>query len=248
MHLSIPLISRFFAARRQDAGNTLPAAFEDINTKPDATGVSGVPCNDSPKGNDVVEIPDSEEESDWDPTDWEAIDGPSNTSIPAQLSGGSPVDMYPLTCNVSLSTLYDHSDNRVLAVSDSLNILPNEDSNANPGQLLTSTTTYGTSIGAWKNILSDPRSSIWEGRKGARLAVVVLQESNKAKEMLDKEFVLRELSSSEQNVVAERKGRASSRDSMSNGRRKDASCYHGGGFAFLVRYLFVPANTAGAWF
>jgi hypothetical protein len=240
MHLRIPLISRFFAAQRQDAGNTPPTVVEHVHDRAGSIDDSGASSNDAPDGDLELEIPDHEEDSDCDPIDWEAISTASNASPSPQLIISSSIEISRSPCNVPASKSSDTSNSRPVVPYGSLKVWSDEDDDESPAPIPTSRSSYGASISAWKHVLSDPRSSIWKGRNGARLAVVVLQDSDEAKESSGKELVLRQRFVPESKVITEAEGRTSTEESMSNGWRKIGLCNRGGGFE-ISRSLSVWA-------
>jgi hypothetical protein len=102
---------------------------------------------------------------------------------------------------------------------------------------------YGASLGALKDVLSDPKSSIWKGR-GGRVTVVVLPKCSKDKESLDKGSTLRTLSASKENIIAGTKNQASKKTSMSRGCEDCGTWHDGGRLANFIRYRVASASSS----
>lgn len=102
---------------------------------------------------------------------------------------------------------------------------------------------YGASLGVLKDVFPDPESSIWQGRGGVKVAVVLLT-SSKNKERLDKGWIPRDLSASEENFIAGKKSQASRRLSTSKGWR-DCDLWHDGGrFVVFIRYRVASTSCS----
>ena len=171
-----------------------------------------------------MELADSDEESNWDATDTLR-----DVATSTRLTGDCTKEVYPLTRNVSLSDVSNTSDSLSVA-SECMQIWSDEDDNGSQEPPSASAPAYGASLAVWKDALSDPRSSIWKGRAGAKVAVV-LQKSSKNKERVDKGSTLHALSISEENTIAGRKAQASKGVSTSRDRTESRLWHGGGGFA-----------------
>jgi hypothetical protein len=186
-----------------------------------------------------MEIPDSDEESDLEATAT-TPDG-TNSTI---LSGGSPVEPYSSTRNRSLSDFSDASPGPGESHFDSSEVWFDEDTDDVRSSLTASMPSFGASLRLWKDVLSDPRSSIWKGRGGAKMAVVLWpKRKNKCK--LDNASTLRALSASKQNVIAGKKDRSQEKVSTSRNRTGTRPRHHGGRFA-IFRYrvcLCIPRSS-----
>ncbi|PMD57109.1 uncharacterized protein K444DRAFT_665543 [Hyaloscypha bicolor E] len=226
MHLGIDLSSRFFAAQHPQASATPPTTIEDRSSSGSTTD-PGASCTDTSVRNQVMELADSDEESSWDET---ATLPDVATSI--RMIGNCTKEVYPLTRNVSLFDVSNASDNPSVA-SECVQIWSDEDDNGSQEPPSASMPAYGASLAVWKDVLSDPRSSIWKGRAGAKVAVV-LQKSNTNKERVDKGPTLHVLSVSEENAIAGRKDQPSKGVSTSRDRTESRLWHGGGGFDFLV--------------
>jgi hypothetical protein len=66
MRLGIPILSRFSANDRTEANTAQSEDINNVHSNPRSTIDSKAPCIETAVGVQVVEISDSEEESDWD--------------------------------------------------------------------------------------------------------------------------------------------------------------------------------------
>jgi hypothetical protein len=175
-----------------------------------------------------MEIPDSDEESDLEATATTTPDG-TNSTI---LSGGSPVEPYSLTRNRSLSDFPDALPGPGENHFDSSEVWFDEDTDDVRSSLTASMPSFGASLRLWKDVLSNPRSSLWKGRGGAKMAVV-LWPKRKNKGKLNNASTLRAVSASKQNVIAGNKDRSKGNVPTSRNRTGPRPRHHGGRFAIL---------------
>jgi hypothetical protein len=110
-----------------------------------------------PEGHDV-EIVDSMGESDWEGTANSPEEANSTRSNEDTLE-----EMYLRTRSVFLFDSMHNSDNLPVAASGRLQIWSDVEDDGGPQPPPAPTPSYGNSLGLWKEVLSDPRSSIWRG-------------------------------------------------------------------------------------
>jgi len=244
MYSMIPFLSRFIAARHQDAGRTLPTASEDVSNKPYSTDELGLAPDGAPDGNRLVEIPDSEEEGevDDDVADCELRNTGSKTLTLTRLNNNSLAHSSMPTGNISPLHSLVSSDDLIMAMSDPMEVCSEED-DGDLATVLPAKFSYDASHEARKDVYLGPRSSAWKDRNDTHVEVVVLQKSNNIEAASDEELVRRELSIPEGNIVTKEECRLSTKDSMSNCRRKVSSCNHGGRLALSRSYSFVLASV-----
>jgi hypothetical protein len=230
MRLGVDPSSRFFAAHHPQTSATPPTNVEDRSSSGSTTD-SGASCTNISVRSQVVELADSDEESSWDATTTLR-----DVATSTRLIGDCTKEVYPPTRNVSLSDVSNASDSLSVA-SECVQIWSDEDDDGSREPPSASMPAYGASLAVGKDALSDPRSSIWKGRAGAKVAVV-LQMSSKNKERVDKGSTLHALSISEENAIAGRKAQASKGVSTSKDRTESRPWHGGGGFAISCSLMW----------
>jgi hypothetical protein len=238
MPLWTPVVSRVRAAIRPEPNSPPPARISHV---PFSTG-SGTDSRSPRMGHmgsdDVVEIPDSEEES-----DWEALATTPEGASSTRTARGIPVGSSQSPRNRSLCDLSDVSEGPSDTRFDSMDIWSDQDDDDVPRPPSASVDSVSTSLERWKEILSNPRSSVWEGRNGAKVAVVL---SKRNKGTPDKASTLRALSASRQNVIAGTDREDKFRDEVFTSRNgKGIHPWHYGGELEIFRSLsYLPLYAA----
>jgi hypothetical protein len=238
MQLRTNFLSRFLGVFLLDSNGTTPSGNSDACSSSRLTSDSDPPCTDSKGNYQVMEIPDSDEESDLEVT---ATTVSEVNSAPS--SGKSSGEPYMTTRNRSLSDLSDASPCPGDKPFDSSEVWSEKDNDDVSNSPTGSMPSFDASLGNWKNTLSDPRSSIWKGRVGAKLAVVLLS-TRKSKGKLDSASTLRALSASKQNVIAGKNFGSQEQLSISRIGTGARPRLHGGRFAIFLSgvCLRVPSS------
>jgi hypothetical protein len=185
MQLRTNFLSRFLGVFLPDPNGTTPSGNSDACSSSQLASHSDPPCTDSKGNYQVMEIPDSDEES-----DLEVIATTLNEVNSTPSSGESSGEPYMSTRNRSLSDLSDASPCPGGKPFDSSKVWSDKDNDDVPNSPIGSMPSFGASLGDWKNTLSDPRSSLWKDRGGAKMAVVLLS-TRKSKGKLDSASTLR---------------------------------------------------------
>jgi hypothetical protein len=220
-----PIVSRFLATIRPEPSNLSPARISHGS----ASDSESQSIN-STRSDEVIEILDSDEESDWEAIATDPEDA-NSTRVLREIS----IELSQSVCNSSLSDFSDASDSLSVISLDSLAVLSDQANDDYSSPPLSSMSNLGASLGTCKDTLSEPKASIW-GRDGARLAMVIFPKK-KNKDAVDNASTLRALSASRQNAIAGTSKKDHGKGMVSTSRKEKGFCprLYGGRFKSFVR-------------